>query len=202
VPADRRRLWLLLAGGALGVVLIAAVAAFVVATASASVTETLRDAGCTLETVQAQGRNHIAEPDEDFDYNTDPPTSGPHFPSPPPVSVYEEPVEQYRLIHDLEHGVVVIQYGDDVTDQTVNQLIQWWRDDPNGVVIAPYPKLGKQIALAAWNADPSEREQGQDPGRGILAKCPGFDEEAFDAFKDEYAFKGPERFEEDQLGPQ
>jgi hypothetical protein len=193
---------MLVAGGALGVVLIAAVAAFVVATASASASETLRDAGCTFQTIQAQGRNHIAEPDEDFDYNTDPPTSGPHFASPPPVSVYEEPVEQFRLIHDLEHGAIVIQYGDDVTDQTVTQLLDWWRDDPNGVVIAPYPKLGNQIALAAWNADPSEQEEGQDPGRGILAKCPRFDEEAFDAFKDEYAFKGPERLEEDQLAPQ
>ena len=193
---------MLVAGGALGVVLIAAIAAFVVATASASASEALRDAGCTLQTVPAQGRNHITEPDENFEYNTDPPTSGPHFPNPPPVSVYEEPVEQFRLIHDLEHGVVVVQYGDDVPEGTQNQLLQWWRDDPNGVVIAPYPNLGGQISLAAWNAEESTPSEEADPGRGILAKCPRFDEGAFDAFKDEYAFKGPERFEEDQLGPQ
>lgn len=201
VPKENRRLWLILGAAALGIAVIVAVAAFVFVSASEGATETLRGAGCTVQTVQAQSRNHIAELDEDFEYNTDPPTSGPHHPNPPPFSVYDEPVEQFRLIHNLEHGAILVQYGDEVTDATVNQVVEWWRGDPNGVVIAPYPKLGNQISLGAWNADPSERVEGGDPGRGILAKCPGFDEGAFDAFKDAYAFKGPERFDKSLLGP-
>ena len=105
------------------------------------------------------------------------------------------------LAANLEHGAILVQYGDEVTEATVNQVVEWWRGDPNGVVIAPYPKLGNQISLGAWNADPSERVEGGDPGRGILAKCPGFDEGAFDAFKDAYAFKGPERFDKSLLAP-
>ena len=80
-------------------------------------------------------------------------------------------------------------------------MIEWYRDDPNGIVIAPRPSLGNRIALAAWDADPDQPGEEAPPGRGILAKCPGFDKEAFDAFRDEYGFKGPERFPREALSP-
>jgi hypothetical protein len=44
--------------------------------------------------------------------------------------------------------------------------------------VAPLPALGDKVALTAWTH---------------LATCPGFDEEAYDAFVDLYRFKGPER---------
>ena len=38
-------------------------------------------------------------------------------------------------------------------------------------------------------------------GQGHLAKCTEFDEEAFATFRDEFRFKGPERFAPEQLQP-
>ncbi len=104
------------------------------------------------------------------------------------------------MVHNLEHGGVVIQYGRRVPEATVRQLVEWYRDDPNGIVIAPLPALGSTIALAAWNADLSTTGELRSE-RGILAKCTRFDEAAFDAFMDDYAFRGPERFPEQQLAP-
>jgi Protein of unknown function (DUF3105) len=201
-PAARRRLLLLVAASVLGLAVLAGAVAFIAMAASGpSAADALKDAGCTLETFPAQEARHITEPDEDFDYNSDPPSSGPHHPTQPTFDVYDEPVEQYRLIHNLEHGGVVIQYGDDVPDETVNAMREWYLGDPNGIVIAPYPKLGDRIGLAAWTAE--EAAAGEEPRnqRGHLAKCPRFDEEAFNAFVDEFAFRGPEPFEKKDLKP-
>jgi hypothetical protein len=163
----------------------------------------LEDAGCTLQEVRAEeSGNHVNTAPKRSEYNTWPPTNGPHHPNPAPFDAYSEPVEQYRLVHNLEHGAVVIQYGRGVPQTQVDEMVSWYRDDPNGIVIAPLPELGRQITLAAWTAEVSatgEIEEGS--GRGHLAKCPRFDEEAFDAFLDAYRFKGPERFEPEMLQP-
>lgn len=161
----------------------------------------LRRAGCTVQAFPAQGRQHVEQLAKNFEYNSFPATSGPHHPQPAPFDVYDEPVEQFRLVHNLEHGGAVIQYGRQVPQQTVDALVEWYRDDPNGIVIAPLPALGRVIALAAWTADVDASGAVSENGQGILAKCTRFDEDAFDAFIDEYAFRGPERFPKDQLAP-
>jgi hypothetical protein len=202
--ADRRRFLVpaALAGlGVVGLIVIAALFAFGGDNDSGSGPSALREAGCTLQAFPAQSRDHVQGLPKGFKYNSSPPTSGPHHPQPAPFDVYEEPVEQFRLVHNLEHGGVVIQYGRRVPEQTVNQIVEWYRDDPNGIVIAPLPSLGNTIALAAWTAEVDASGGAEARGEGILAKCERFDEEAFDSFMDEFAFRGPERFPEDQLAP-
>jgi hypothetical protein len=163
----------------------------------------LEAAGCTLQDVQAEeAGNHVTTAPKRSEYNTWPPTNGPHDPTPAPFDVYTDPVEQYRLVHNLEHGAAVIQYGRGIPEAQVGQLVDWYREDPNGIVIAPLPELGNQIALAAWTADVNAAGQVEEgSGRGHLAKCPRFDEGAFDAFLDAYRFKGPERFPPEALQP-
>jgi hypothetical protein len=202
--ADRRRFLVpaALAGlGLVALIVVGALFAFGGDNDSGSGPSALREAGCTLQAFPAQSRDHVQELPEDFKYNSSPPTSGPHHPQPAPFDVYEEPVEQFRLVHNLEHGGVVIQYGRRVPEQTVNQIVDWYRDEPNGIVIAPLPSLGNTIALAAWTAEVDASGAAEGRGEGILAKCERFDEKAFDSFMDEFAFRGPERFPEDQLSP-
>ncbi len=173
---------------------------------SAAAPETLRSAGCTLQIVPvrypggaARGR-HVEKLPKGFKYPSFPPTAGPHNPIAAPFDVYDEPVEQLRLVHNLEHGGITVQYGRGVSRQTVDRIVRWYRQNPNGIVVAPLPALGNTIALAAWNADLSSTGELRSE-RGMLAKCPRFDEGAFDAFMKEYAFKGPERFPKEQLAP-
>jgi hypothetical protein len=206
--ADDRRRRLILYGlastglGALAVVLIVVFAAGGNgggAGEAGGVRAAMEKAGCTFQDVRAMEGTHV-EIDAKPKWNTDPPSSGPHFGQWVPWDVYAEPVEQIRLVHNLEHGGIAIQYGDDVPAGTAEQLEQFWREDPNGTVVAPLPKLGDQIALTAWNA-PELEVGGQQRGTGYVAKCPRFDEDAFDTFRDELRFKGPERFPEDALEP-
>ena len=175
-----------IAGLVLGFVAVAAVLGFVGGGGKpdeAEVRTTLEAAGCTLQSVKAQPGRHSLTPDGTVKWNTDPPTSGPHFGFNPDGSVgtviwgaYDEPVQVARIIHNLEH------------------LRAFYDDHKNGTVLAPYPKLGDKIALGAWVGDEEE-------AKGHLAKCSAFDEDAFSSFFSAFQFQGPERFPADSLLP-
>ena len=160
----------------------------------------LEAAGCTLTAVEAlPGRHSVTTPDGKSDaWNTDPPTSGPHYEVPAIWGSYDQPVNQAQLVHNLEHGGIAIQYGDDVPAGTVEHLKSFVQHHPRGTILAPYPSLGNTIALGAWV---TENASEPDKGTAYLAKCDAFDEGAFAAFFDAYQFKGPERFPPDTLLP-
>ena len=103
-------------------------------------------------------------------------------------------------MHNLEHGAVVIQYGRDIPQDEVDEMVAWYRDDPNGLVIAPF-QLGDKISLAAWTADvgaTGQVEKGS--GRGHLAKCPRFDE-GVQRVPRRVPLMGPERFDPSAMQP-
>jgi hypothetical protein len=158
----------------------------------------LEAAGCKLSATPAlRGDHSVTTPDGTSPkWNTDPPTSGPHYAVTVIWGVYAEPVNEAQLVHNLEHGGIALQYGDKVSEATIQELKSFAQEHPRGTVLAPYPKLGSQIALGAWVVPKT-----QDLGTAYLAKCTRFDEKAFDAFLDAYQFKGPERFPADSLLP-
>ncbi len=159
-------------------------------------------AGCTFQAVKAVEGQHSLGPDDTSDkWNTDPPTTGPHFGFNPDGSlgtaiwgIYEEPIQLARLVHNTEHGGVYILYGDKVTDESVAQIRGFYERRQNGTVVAPLPRLGDKIAFGVWVAD-TEKET------GYLAKCTTFDEDAAGAFFNAFQFKGPERIPGSSLLP-
>jgi hypothetical protein len=120
-------------------------------------------------------------------------------------NVYDRAVPQINIVHNLEHGGVAVQYGAQVPQETVDQIVAWYSKDPNGIVVAPLPQLGRRIALTAWTAeydgDPANPDASITESEGRLAMCSGFDEAVFDDFLDDYRYQGVERFEPDQLRP-
>ena len=172
---------------------------------------------CKRQEFKGQGQRHVppAKIPKDFRYNSYPPTSGYHDPQPAVWDVYTEPVAQRHLIHNLEHGGIVVQYGSDVSPETINRIVAWYREDPVAMVVAPFPDVPKaekyrnKIVLEAWTGrataitdetqqlDPSDER----PQRGHLATCSRFDEEAFSDFRDDYRSKGPEPYRPGQLHP-
>lgn len=61
------------------------------------------------------GRQHVA-PGIKVDYNSNPPTSGNHYPDWIRKGVYSEPKDDGNLVHSLEHGYVVISYSCEITN--------------------------------------------------------------------------------------
>lgn len=160
----------------------------------------LEAAGCTLSTAPALvGAHSVPTPEgTSKDWNTTPPTSGPHYQSPAVWGAYDDPVNQAQVVHNLEHGGVAIQYGSEVPAETVESLKGFVQANDRGTILAPSSALGDRIAIGAWvTENASEPEKGM----GYLAKCPDFDETAFTAFFDSYQFRGPERLPADALLP-
>lgn len=97
------------------------------------------------------GRKHLG-PDEPLPaYNSNPPTSGPHFPQWAPCKVSADPVPDGSLVHSLEHGAVAILYRPELETALLVRLAKIVEADPSKLLLAPYPGLtGGDIALAAW----------------------------------------------------
>ncbi len=54
---------------------------------------------------------HIEIDEQHEPYNSDPPTSGPHYAQPAQAGFYDEVLPDEQLVHNLEHGYVVIWYN-------------------------------------------------------------------------------------------
>ncbi len=132
-----------------------------------------------VETFPEEGRAHLL-PGERANYRMDPPTSGPHSSESVPPGFYttEQPPE--RLVHSLEHGLVVIYY-DDPGPEALRTLEAWARmfTGPwDGVVVVPKRGLGRAVILTAWTR---------------MLRLESFDANAAAAFIDAFRGRGPER---------
>lgn len=204
-PGRQRRLLLWIAGATLAAVVLA-LGFFLFGGGEKSEAAVFRDAGCTFESFPAQENvpDHSDVPDLETKpkWNSYPPSSGPHHQSTAVLNFYDEPVPLVQSTHNLEHGAVIVHYGKDVSDAEVAALREWYESDPDGILVAPLADLNDQIALAAWTTpDSAPGGEGGTRGRGYLAKCPSFDEEAFDRFVEEHRFKGPERVPPENMTP-
>ena len=202
--AQRRRLLLIL--GAAALVAAAAVLGVVFLAGDDGgddIAPVLEAAGCTLQAVPAGLGAHSAELDatKDPKWNTNPPTSGPHYPVPAVYGEYDEPLKIAQVVHNLEHGAMFILYGPDVPEETVAQLRDFYNEDVLGILLAPLASLGDKIALGAWTAPDDSEAGGDTDGTAYLAKCTTFDEGAFSKFRDTMRFRAPERFPPEQLKP-
>ena len=126
-------------------------------------------------TVPDGGNAHVAN----ATYSSDYPTTGPHNPNPLAPGFYsrEQPLD--RLVHSLEHGIVVIYY-DEPDDDTLDQLRDWstlYRGPWSGVVVTKKPGQGTGVVLAAW--------------RNLLRLEP-FEPTTAAAFIDRFRGRGPE----------
>ena len=203
---DRRAQWLVLAAVVLAAI-VGAAAFFLLRddqSQEESVAEAMRAAGCTFRTVPGLAAGtHISDPEATpQEWNTFPPTSGPHFGQWVIWGEYEEPIRLAEAVHNLEHGGIVMYYGEDVPEEEVAALRRFYREDPTAMLLSPLPRLGDKIAVTAWYAPTQEgEEQLAGTSQGILAECTRFDENAFEAFRDAYRFQGPERIAPESLEP-
>lgn len=59
-----------------------------------------------------QGREHVTVQEvASYQYNSNPPTSGPHLPTWVKAGIYDTPQSEGELIHSLEHGYVIVSYN-------------------------------------------------------------------------------------------
>jgi hypothetical protein len=124
------------------------------------------EAGCSVETatVPLLPATHVPIGSA-IEWDSNPPSSGPHYPIWAAYASYSSPVPRGYYVHDLEHGAIVFLYncGDGGCPDVVAALTAASNaipDDPlcsaagEGVrvrtVITPDPLLDVPVAAAAW----------------------------------------------------
>lgn len=121
---------------------------------------------------------HIADGTKAQDYNSNPPTSGQHYPAPAKNGVHEEELPDERLVHNLEHGHVWIAYRSDVSQEVKDGLKKIVEEDNWKVIMAPRNTNDAPVILVAW---------------GRYLKMQDVDFDKVKRFIETYRNRGPER---------
>jgi hypothetical protein len=165
----------------------------------AKVVSAMNAAGCTLREAKPlppkDGKNyHNDSPtlSANVKWSTFPTSGGGHYPLWAVWGFYRDPVNPRQVAHNLEHGGVVIWWGESVPKSTVDELNRFYSESPEGMFGTPIKGLGDKVVLTAWTGDPSRYYRKGYYGLGQVATCPGFNEKAFTAFRDAFRGKGPE----------
>jgi len=106
---------------------------------------------------------HIPQ-DASVVYNSNPPSSGPHYTTWANFQEFTDPVDDRYLVHSMEHGAVLLLYKcEDAGCPQLVDALRAVRDavptdplcDPSirvRVILAPRPKNDVTVAAAAWGA--------------------------------------------------
>lgn len=97
--------------------------------------------------VPVMGEEHINIGSPLPEYNSNPPTSGPHYEQTARSGFREEEIPDQHIIHNLEHGDVWIAYHPRIADSAKEALKQFAAAK---VIITPREANDADIALAAW----------------------------------------------------
>lgn len=101
------------------------------------------------QAIPDEGRSHVDE-GTSVEYQSNPPTSGNHWPVPLSDGIYGTEKPEEAVMHSLEHGRVWASYKPSIPEQTKKALEELLKRY-NGTVLTPRPANDTDIALAAWN---------------------------------------------------
>lgn len=145
----RNRLLAIWLSSAAGVAVLALVATFVIIGSTPKQLVELTG----LKTWDVPGAVHVDPQPVDYkaDYEMDPPAGGPHWSAWLNCGVYDQPQENERAVHSLEHGAIWVTYNPDTT--TSADIATLRKNLPSSyIVISPYPGLSDPFVASAWGA--------------------------------------------------
>ena len=128
------------------------------------------------------GLNVHVDNDQTVEYSNSPATSGDHWATPISCGFYEDGLSDERIVHNLEHGNIVVSYNlasEEEVDRLRDALESIGKNAIWGVARS-YDKIPSgTVALAAW---------------GVLDTMQEVDEDRIKTFFDTYSVAlGPER---------
>lgn len=94
-------------------------------------------------------RSHIEVGAGHEPYNSNPPTSGPHWATPADWGVYPGAMVDEQLVHNLEHGGIWISYKS-IDADTLAKLEAIAKANPGSVIMSSRDVNDSPIALASW----------------------------------------------------
>jgi hypothetical protein len=128
---------------------------------------------------------HIATNTDPGQFNSDPPTSGLHYPEEADTGFYDENIYTYPagyLVHNLEHGYIFFWYNCDLLDESacseLKSQIRSVMDELGGtkLIAYPWPSLDVPVVMTSWGRlqrfETFDAEQAKAFYRANLNKAP------------------------------
>src|SRR5215212_5031364 len=145
-------------------------------------------AGCELRAAKGSA-GHTTDLSTKVKYNTNPPSSGRHYEIPADDGIYGKAPQDEQLVHNLEHGRVIIWVKPSLPAKQRADIRALVEDDSYQMVLVPRRNMPYAVAATAWDADP------QPGGTGELLLCNDMNGKTYDAlqaFRDDHRSQGPE----------
>ncbi|MCX6751211.1 MAG: DUF3105 domain-containing protein [Candidatus Nomurabacteria bacterium] len=130
------------------------------------------------EKIPDMGGEHVARGATHSAYNSNPPTSGPHWADVAGPGIKDEPIPDELVLHSMEHGAVVIWYKEGLEQSRVNRIKEVFNHFLGKKIMLPRKDLDVPVALTSW---------------GYLLKLNTVDEQAMIEFMQTNSDRGPEQ---------
>jgi len=101
---------------------------------------------------ESLGQEHVGEGTSP-EYNSTPPTSGPHYITPSDWGVHESQQPDGAVVHNLEHGGINVNYNskDDTEIAALRTFLEGQVTFPGCFVLHPYADIAEgSVALTSW----------------------------------------------------
>lgn len=99
-----------------------------------------------------QDGSAVHVPEGEVTYDRMPPEAGDHRPSWAKTGVHPEPLETEFSTHNLEHGAVLVQYKETVSEEVRTALNDAVLGNPQWSIAAPYDEFNQDqvLSMTAW----------------------------------------------------
>lgn len=102
------------------------------------------------EKMADEGSIHIARGKSHPAYNSNPPTSGPHWADVAGAGIKDETVPDELVLHSMEHGAAVVWYREGLGQAEIDKIKEAFYASSGKKIMLPRKDLDVPVALTSW----------------------------------------------------
>jgi len=102
------------------------------------------------EKMPDEGAGHVGRNEKHPAYNSNPPTSGPHWAGVAGPGIKAEFVPDELVLHSMEHGAAVVWYKEGLEQGEVDKIKEAFADSDGKKIMLARKDLDVPVALTSW----------------------------------------------------
>ena len=96
------------------------------------------------------GCQHVSRGASHSPYNSNPPTSGPHWIGVAGPGIKTKPTPDELVLHSMEHGAAVVWYREDLNKSEVDKIKEAFNNSSGKKIMLARKDLDVPVALTSW----------------------------------------------------
>lgn len=102
------------------------------------------------EKMPDEGVAHVARGATHSEYNSNPPTSGPHWVGVAGPGIKTEPIADELILHSMEHGAAVVWYKEGLEQSEIDKIKEAFIGADGKKIMLARKDLDVPVALTSW----------------------------------------------------